>query len=147
NTYSYARSNPITNKDPQGNQACELGCADLMIYPALAYYGPSIIYGAVAAETYITADMTLRGPRVYPGPGMDYQTAQLASENAYQTDPEWNPNWKGPLGAIASGLLITNWATSHANASEDDGPTNADVVVAYANAFGGPMRSAQNTAV
>jgi RHS repeat-associated protein len=69
NSYSYASDNPIVKSDPNGKQVCEAACADLVVYPAAAYFAPAILSGIGAAATYITADIALRsnpGQRFIP---------------------------------------------------------------------------------
>ena len=60
---------------------------------------------------------------------MDYQTTQLATENAYKADPTPNGNWKGTAGAIIGTGILLKWMNDNANGGVD-GPTNFDWIYA-----------------
>ena len=108
NAYSYARDNPITKSDPSGNQVCELGCADLAIYPAAAYFGPMIIAGAGSAA-YVISDILLRsngGPRW----GGTVPTADLTRGSGLNQNPmgpeDWDPKNFGKAPKWLKGVAI-----------------------------------------
>lgn len=150
NSYGYAGDNPIVNKDPSGNQFCELGCTDLVVYPITAYYAWPIVAGIAGATAYVTTNTLLRTPNSakygpYPGPGMDYQTYQLATQNSYRLDPDPNGNWKGTIAALAGSLTLLKWLTDNANGGTD-GPTNLDWIYAIYQGIRGtsPLAPASN---
>jgi RHS repeat-associated protein len=122
NSYSYGRDNPIINKDPQGNQFCELVCADLVVYPAAAYFVPTIIAGVGTAATYITADMLLRnkGYRYVPFSQQGRQVQLPEVPDPLNPWDGWKPgdpkDWKTWVGA---GLGLIGAATEIYQSAKD----------------------------
>nr|WP_255679752.1 SpvB/TcaC N-terminal domain-containing protein [Methylocystis sp. WRRC1] len=79
NSYGYANANPVTSKDPNGRFASSAAFAPLIpeiAVTAPAWLPPVIAIGSVAAAVYIAS-------QYYPAPGVDYQTGQLVTQNAY----------------------------------------------------------------
>ena len=106
NSYNYANGNPITKSDPNGKAIAlapvMYGLGDFGLASTVEFWGPPVAIGAGAAVAAIGAYSLAQN--IYPGPGMNYQTYKLATENSYRTDPEPNGNWKGPLGIGIIGI-------------------------------------------
>jgi RHS repeat-associated protein len=148
NSYAYGRDNPVSRKDITGRQAdpisvtVELTAPEWV--PTLSALARPVIAGI---GSFITANVLARtsnsgkyGP--YPGPGMDYQTSKLVTENSGRTDPPGpNGNWKGIGATIGVSSAIVKWITDYANGG-NDGPTNFDWIYAiYQNVRGNGQSS------
>ena len=130
NSYNYANGNPITKSDPNGKAIAlapvMYGLGDFGLASTVEFWGPPVAIGAGAAVAAIGAYSLAQN--IYPGPGMNYQTYKLATENSYRTDPEPNGNWKGPLGIGIIGIGAWSLLNDKSNAGVggQDGPTNLD---------------------
>ena len=88
NSYSYANDNPIVKSDPQGKFAAALapvmyGLGDLGLASTVEFWGPPVTIGTAGTAVGVAAYNAFQNRgNYYPGPGMDYQTSKLATENA-----------------------------------------------------------------
>lgn len=133
NSYGYANGNPIINKDPNGRFGAVAALpfvyvtGDVGLAATAGIWGPPALIGAGMAAVAIGGYSLYKA--VYPAPSMDYQTTQLATENAYKTDLTPNGNWKGTTGAIIASGILLKWMSDNANGGTD-GPTNFDWIYA-----------------